>query len=100
MKKALIFVITSIVLVSCTTQSLSPLATPTAPVFSGYTINTSLSYVNNPSVIISQTLITGNLQNDKFFSDSTEFIYNGVSQGVTTTQNYFYVNNLLDHHIR
>ncbi|MEC4003755.1 hypothetical protein OX283_003735 [Flavobacterium sp. SUN052] len=99
MKKTFIFVITSIVLVSCTTQSLSPLATPSAPVFNGYTINTSSSYVNNPSVIISQTLITGNLQNDKFFSESEEFFNQGVSQGVTTSQNYFYVNNLLDYHI-
>ena len=99
MKKAILFLFTITLFNSCTSESYRPIATPPSSIFSGYKITTSGANVNNPTVATSQTIITGTLQNDKFFSETTELILNGVSQGFTSNQYYFYLNNLLDHRV-
>ena len=99
MKKVFILVFTSLLFISCTSETSKSVATPPLPVFMGYKITDVVTSASNPSLITSQTIINGTLQNDKFYSETSEVIYNGVSQGVFSDQYYFYVNDLLDHRI-
>ncbi len=99
MKKVFLLGLAYLLFISCASETTKTITTPPSPVFSGYRITDAASSSNNTSVITSQTIINGTLQNDKFYSETSEVIYNGVSQGVFTDQYYFYVNNLLDHRI-
>jgi len=67
MKKAILFLFTILLITSCTTENSKLSAVPSTSVFSGYKITNSGANANNPSVTTSQTIILGNLQNDKFF---------------------------------
>lgn len=82
-----------LILVSCTTDNSVPNDPPVS--ISGYKV----SYKSIPTATGSadnETVINYNLQNGKFFSETTENFVNGVSQGTpVTTQTHFYDGNLL-----
>ncbi|TGD56873.1 hypothetical protein [Flavobacterium humi] len=61
----------------------------------GYKINYLSTFPDTNGAGTYQKITIGNILDNKFFSEDSEVIYNGVSQGVQTHQNYFYSNNLL-----
>lgn len=87
MKKLLVLFVCCLV-VSCSEDSQT---TSQAVIMTGYKIDVSTS-------VGYHIMTTGNLINNKLHSETYETITNGISQGATTTQNYFYSNNRLEHY--
>lgn len=77
-KLAVLFIV--VICLSCTSDSVN---SATDVIMTGYKIETSTT----PEY---QTLYTGNLVNNKLFSETYEFFHNGTLQTQTTEQKYFY----------
>lgn len=76
---------------SCSGDDGNPVATnSTDLIFDHYTVETTF---NDGSGL--KQFTTANLQNQKFFSETSEALLNGQSQGQSTAQHYFYENGLL-----
>jgi len=70
-----------------------PIGNNADAVFDHYTVESTTT--QNESGVTSGTFVTANLQEEKFFSETFEAFVDGVGQGATTTQHYFYENGLL-----
>jgi hypothetical protein len=94
MKKIILFAL-ALNLVSCNDDD-----APTAPignnadaVFDHYTVESTTT--QNESGNTSGSFVTANLQGEKYFSETSELFLNGVGQGQSTQQHYFYEDGLL-----
>jgi len=83
------------ILASCSSDDAPTATIPTNlnPVFDQFTVEHR--YIQGDNTEQTTKFTTHNLQDEKFFAETSEDFVNGVGQGEVTAQRYFYENNLL-----
>lgn len=83
------------ILASCSSDDVQNATIPTNlnPVFDQFTVENK--YIQDDNTEQTTKFTTHNLQDEKFFAETSEDFIDGVGQGEITAQRYFYENNLL-----